>query len=108
MALKAAMKTVLKSISIVTSYIHKCILNISNDADFQQMEAIIEDEIVSNSPPCAKAICCHVILLQKGYYVTSKHTYKRHKLNWSCSFCARPCLLDLHVNAWCGVVVVLQ
>lgn len=43
MALKAAMKTASKSISIVTSYVHKCILNISNDADFQQMEAIIED-----------------------------------------------------------------
>ena len=47
-ALRAAMKIVLTSIFIVTSYIHKCILNISNDADFQQMEVIIEDAIVSN------------------------------------------------------------
>ena len=51
----------------------------------------------------------------KDYYVTCKHTYERHTflawfqvLNWSCSFCARPCVLGLHVNVWCGVVVVLQ
>ena len=38
----------------------------------------------------------------KDFVVTSKHTYRRHivlVLNWSCIFCARPCLLGLHVNA---------
>ena len=51
----------------------------------------------------------------KGFEVTSKHSSRRHiflvwlkVLNWSSSFCARPCLLGVHVNAWCRVVVVLQ
>ena len=51
----------------------------------------------------------------KDFYVTSKHTYKRHiflawfqVLNLSCSFCVRPCLLGLHVNVYSGAVVVLQ
>ena len=51
----------------------------------------------------------------KDFEVTSKHLYRRHiflvwlkVLNWSSSFCARPCLLGVHVNAWCGVVVALQ
>ena len=42
--------------------------------------------------------------------VTCKHSYRRHiflvwlkVLNWSSSFCARPCLFGVHVNAWCGV-----
>ena len=51
----------------------------------------------------------------KDFEVASKHTYRRHiflawfqVLNWSCSFCVRPCPLGLQVNAWCGVVVVPQ
>ena len=46
--LEASNEDCVKSIFIVTSYIHKCILSICNVADFQQMEAIIEDAIVSN------------------------------------------------------------
>ena len=43
-ALKTAMKTASKSISVVTSHIHKCIVGICDeDNDFQQMESFIEE-----------------------------------------------------------------
>ena len=76
---------------------------------------LLHDEINVDEAKGSQQVPLRYFMVQNDYFsadfykyceVTCKHSYRRHiflvwlkVLNWSSSFCARPCLFGVHVNA---------